>query len=143
MAKSANHGGARPGSGRKPGVPNRRTLAEITALREGLSPVDVMLNAMYDAHDRAEQLKQDLSTKKFGKDKDGKREKFELENEYRSQVRIAGQFASDAAPYVHSKLTSTMHTTDPDDPGIGDITKGFASLVASLSALSQQRVPKE
>lgn len=40
------------------------------------------------------------------------------------------------------KAPQAIHVEDPDG-SLGDITKGFASLVASLSALSQQRVPKE
>jgi hypothetical protein len=42
-------GGARPGAGRKKGVPNKKTAAKLKAVEEsGLTPLDFMLNVMRD-----------------------------------------------------------------------------------------------
>jgi hypothetical protein len=71
------HGGYRPGSGRKPGIPNSKTL-EIRdrAAREGNAPLEVMLSIM----------KERLATG----DQDG--------------ALVA---ANMAAPYMHSRLAAT------------------------------------
>lgn len=48
-----NSGGKRPGSGRKPGTRNKRTeemIAKVEAT--GLTPLDIMLQAMREAHER-------------------------------------------------------------------------------------------
>lgn len=45
----ATKGGARPGAGRKKGVPNKRTAATTKAVEEsGLTPLDYMLGVMRD-----------------------------------------------------------------------------------------------
>lgn len=45
----AKVGGARPGAGRKPGSPNRRNAEVIaTALGQGITPLEFMLNLMRD-----------------------------------------------------------------------------------------------
>lgn len=45
----ATKGGKREGSGRKPGIPNRKTAEKMAAAAEaGLMPVDYMLNVMRD-----------------------------------------------------------------------------------------------
>jgi len=45
----AKQGGARPGSGRKPGSPNRKTAEVLSAaLEEGVTPVEYMLGIMRD-----------------------------------------------------------------------------------------------
>jgi|GEM_PF-653695 len=54
----AKQGGARPGSGRKPGSPNRKSAEVLSAaLEEGITPVEYMLGIMRDetkdAKDRA------------------------------------------------------------------------------------------
>lgn len=42
-------GGARPGSGRKPGTKNRRTVEQVEAvIASGLTPLDFMLSVMRD-----------------------------------------------------------------------------------------------
>jgi len=46
----AGHGGARPGSGRKPGSPNKATQEQRDAVAaSGLTPLDYMLKVMRDA----------------------------------------------------------------------------------------------
>lgn len=47
---SGQNGGARPGSGRKPGAPNKRTAALVKAAEAGgVMPLDYMLSVMRDA----------------------------------------------------------------------------------------------
>ena len=42
-------GGARPGAGRKPGTPNKRTAETVKAVEEsGLTPLEYMLSVMRD-----------------------------------------------------------------------------------------------
>lgn len=42
-------GGARPGAGRKPGVPNKRTAEKVAAIEaSGLTPLDYLLSVMRD-----------------------------------------------------------------------------------------------
>jgi hypothetical protein len=42
-------GGARPGAGRKPGVPNKRTAEKVAAVEaSGLTPLDYMLSLLRD-----------------------------------------------------------------------------------------------
>ncbi len=49
------HGGSRPGAGRKPGGKNRKTQAIVLkATAEGITPLEVMLNAMCDAYARGQ-----------------------------------------------------------------------------------------
>jgi hypothetical protein len=71
------HGGYRPGSGRKPGIPNSKTL-EIRdrAAQEGITPLEVMLDIMKERLDAGDQ--------------DG--------------ALVA---ANMAAPYMHSRLAAT------------------------------------
>lgn len=67
-------GGARPGAGRKPGVPNRRTRQVQEAVEAtGSTPLDVMLKAMREAYAEG-------------------------------RLMDAAKFAAMAAPYVHPKL---------------------------------------
>lgn len=43
-------GGVRPGAGRKPGVPNKKTAGKVAAIEaSGVTPLDFMLNLMRDA----------------------------------------------------------------------------------------------
>lgn len=82
-------GGARPGSGRKPGTVNEQTkrkreLAEAAAAA-GITPLELMLSAMRDAH-----LRGDLDK--------------------------AHSFARDAAPYVHPRLAATQVTGKDGGP---------------------------
>jgi hypothetical protein len=72
-------GGRRPGAGRPPGSKNQRT-AEIAraAVEAGITPIEVMLNAMRELWDQGTP--------------EAKRE--------------AATIAKDAAPYVHPRLSS-------------------------------------
>lgn len=53
----ATKGGARPGAGRKKGVPNKRTAAVAKAVEEsGITPLDYMLDVMRNCDDPAQRL---------------------------------------------------------------------------------------
>ena len=83
VSRHNGRGGTRPGSGRPPGSKNQRS-AEIArqAVEEGITPIEVMLNAMR-----------------------------ELWNEGTSEARKeAARIAKDAAPYVHPRLASIDQT---------------------------------
>lgn len=86
-----HHGGKRKGAGRKAGSSTTKTR-EIAdkALAEGISPLEVMLAAMRDVYAMAS-----------------------LESEQESRIALlssAANFAKDAAPYVHPKLSAIEHT---------------------------------
>lgn len=76
-------GGRRPGAGRPPGSKNQRS-AEIArqAVEAGITPIEVMLNAMRDLWEEGTP--------------EAKRE--------------AAKIAKDAAPYVHPRLASIDQT---------------------------------
>jgi hypothetical protein len=78
------HGGYRPGSGRKPGIPNSKTL-EIRdrAAREGITPLEVMLSIM--------------------------KERLAAGNQDGALVA-----ANMAAPYMHSRLAATAVKMDAE-----------------------------
>jgi len=45
----SEHGGSRPGAGRKPGARNKKTAAQIKAVEEsGITPLDYMLSILRD-----------------------------------------------------------------------------------------------
>lgn len=49
----SQRGGKRKGAGRKPGAANKRTKAAVAkAEQEGLTPLEVMLQAMREAHEK-------------------------------------------------------------------------------------------
>ena len=85
-----------PGSGRKKGTKNAKTLArkEIAekALTNGVTPLQVMLGTMRALWARAKRAK-----------------KAEAKATYQAK---ASEIAKDAAPYVHPRLTAVEMTGD-------------------------------
>src|SRR4029078_6989276 len=81
--KHAGRGGARPGAGRPPGSKNQRS-AEVArqAVEAGITPIEVMLNAMRDLWEEGTP--------------EAKRE--------------AARIAKDAAPYIHPRLSNIDQT---------------------------------
>lgn len=96
-------GGARPGAGRKKGVPNKRTAATQKAVADsGITPLDFMLDIM-----RGECPK--------GADAAG-------------QIAFAAmrfEAAKAAAPYVHPKLANIEHTGKDGEPIQATVTVRF------------------
>jgi hypothetical protein len=76
---AAQRGGRRPGAGRKPGEPTKKTkaLKELAekAAAEGITPLEVMIQAMREAFDKGGAV-------------------------------AAFPFAKDAAPYMHAKISA-------------------------------------
>jgi hypothetical protein len=108
--------------GRPKGALNKRTIAarniEITALREGLTPLDVMLHAMYDAYDRSQNTRLRAGVRQL------------------AMVEAAG-FAKDAAPYIHPKLVSNRISNEDEQPFR---IEGFESVAKALNGLAQAKM---
>ena len=101
----AKHGGARPNAGRKRNSRHSRSYQiALKAIEEGkangrLYPMEVMLDNMWDAYDKAMAHKK-KAAKLVGK---GKQKELDLETTNRN---LAQGYACDVAPYCHSKLGS-------------------------------------
>lgn len=151
--------GKPPTAGRPKGVLNKRTIAamniQITALREGLTPVDVMLKVMYENLDAANRIT--IKEKEFDEHlapvdlkglPDGQ-ERRELEHKQRNLARKikmrrdhlaeAAANASDVAPYIHPKLIANKHSNDPDNP-MPDGEGSFDKIADALNKLADQKV---
>ena len=93
-------GGKRPGAGRKPGRPNKRTIARqqlaSTAASEGISPLEVMLKRMryYDSVVDLELKKGEGADRGIIDD----------------ALKAANEAAKDAAPYIHPRLSAVDHS---------------------------------
>lgn len=93
---NGSRGGSRKGAGRKPGSATKKTR-EIAdkAAEQGITPLEVMLNAMRehalaaDAEAGADRLK---------------------------LMAQAATLAKDAAPYIHARLATVEHKGSADQP---------------------------
>lgn len=97
-------GGRRSGAGRPKGAANQKT-SEIAskAASEGVTPLEVMLDNMRWAHEKAAvQLKDVLS-----KGCDDRESAVSAFIEVAGLRKIAQDAAKDAAPYMHPRLAST------------------------------------
>jgi hypothetical protein len=100
QTKSNGRGGARKGAGRKPGTATKKTRAIADqAAREGLTPLEVMLDAMTALHKRANALpdvdEADMGGRKIDR---------------LGLLVAAAAVAKDAAPYMHPRLQAIQHT---------------------------------
>jgi hypothetical protein len=99
----ANHGGARPGSGRTKGAKVTRTQELVKkALADGLTPMDVILGDMRFFHSLGEEQLNKARELQKGK---------EQAKAFRAAASLkdtARQCAVAAAPYVHPKLSSVQ-----------------------------------
>jgi hypothetical protein len=88
-------GGKRPGAGRRKHVPNRASAArELEAQATGLTPRDVMLDAMRQLWALAQRNKNNRK----------------LNEHY---VRAAVAVAKDLAPYIHPRISATVPSDAP------------------------------
>lgn len=87
-------GGTRPGSGRKPGSPNKKSRAvALEAAATGLSPVAVLLHHMRVAH-------------------------------VAGDVAVAVDCATRAAPYIHPRLSAVaLDLKDLDENELRDLAQ--------------------
>jgi hypothetical protein len=98
-----------PGAGRPVGSLSRKTLmlraAAEGALKKGRTPLDIMLKNMYFYDDKAEDLLQQVLNK-MDNTKAKPSELLEMLSELSSFRMSAQKCASEAAGYVHPKLSS-------------------------------------
>lgn len=110
-------GGARPGAGRRPGSKNKTNAAIAQAASaEGISPIEVMLNAMREFWSRGTP----------------------------DDTLAAVQIAEKAAPYCHPRLAAVQqdvkHTAKDDQPLLPEYTE--EEIIARLMAKRQDRERK-
>jgi hypothetical protein len=110
-------GGARPGSGRKPGEANKRSQAVAAkAQLEGITPLEVMLRAMREHVDladalRAQSTEADAAVLIGEADPDTGAK---LRRDALAAINAASVLAKDAAPYMHAKLANVTSTINGD-----------------------------
>jgi hypothetical protein len=102
----------RSNSPSKRSVFKNRKAAEIAAeaAAAGITPVELMLNAMREYNDEAEEA--------FACAKEAETEKIreDLRSYGRSMIQMACEVAKDVAPYIHPRLNSTTLLGDPEAP---------------------------
>ena len=93
-------------------APRKITLKEIAqeAALKGITPAELLLNAMREFNDEAEEA---FACATEVADSDPKRAE-ELRKYGRTMISMACEVAKDAAPYVHSKLSSVTLAGDPN-----------------------------
>lgn len=100
QSKSSGRGGARKGAGRPPGSATKKTRAIADkAAKEGLTPLEVMLDAMTALHSEANAL--------------GVGDEAEMGGRKVNRLALlvsAAEVAKDAAPYMHPRLQAIEHT---------------------------------
>lgn len=84
-------------------------LAKEAAL-EGITPIELMLNAMREFNEEAEEAFECAAQV------EDKQRKEDLRSYGRSMIQMAVEVAKDAAPYVHARLNATTISSDPDAP---------------------------
>ena len=113
-------GGRRPGAGRKPGAITRKTIARRLiaeqAAARGVTPLDVMLDNMRDAYAQALQAEQALPSCVPDIHAMAPKDAFDAVLAAVRRVidfrRIAEQCASDAAPFIHPRLSAIEQKTE-------------------------------
>lgn len=105
--KGSGRGGKRAGSGRKPGSANvkSREIAD-KAIAEGITPLEVMLQAMRKFVEAAEKM--------------GTGQLQVVDGEVITQLSLmteASKIAKDAAPYIHPRLSAVDHTSKGKEIG--------------------------
>lgn len=125
-------GGARPGSGRKPGEANKRSQ-EIAAKAqvEGITPLEVMLRAMREHVELADALRDqaieaDAAVLTGDVDADLA---MKLRRAALSAIGEASVLAKDAAPYMHARLAQVNANVNADVRGQLKIVSEFDDLL--------------
>ena len=105
----AGHGGKREGAGRQKGKPNKITIErQEQVIREKREPLDRMLQAMQIFESLVEYY-QPGTTEQPNPNHD--------EAKYLANVQRMADTAAKAAPYVHHRLATTVHS-EPNDGAI-------------------------
>lgn len=102
MAKGEKTGGRQKGSKNKVTIEREKAVAEYTSGREGLQPLDIMLENMRFAHEKGGEV--------LGKILEGDGANMDSLKELIRFRQIAQDCANQAAPYVHPKLAAIEHT---------------------------------
>ena len=106
----SSNGGARPGAGRPPGVPNRATAErQKRVAASGVTPLDAMLELMREAYAETKIIAKSLSNCKSAEGK------AQLQAALRAARSEAVDYAARAAPYVHPKLQSVLLSNTPGE----------------------------
>lgn len=143
------HGGRRPGAGRKAGAATKRTRAIVDqAVREGVTPLDVILKNMRFYDSRADEIiaaivAGDVETPP-AKSKKSKASKKGDEDPRIAELRralnlrqLASEDAARAAPFVHARFSAI--TPPPRDPLNGyDLSKLSDDELDALEAISRK-----
>jgi len=125
-------GGARPGSGRKPGEANKRSQ-EIAAKAqvEGITPLEVMLRAMREHVELADALRdQAIEAEAAVLIGDAEADlPMKLRRAALGAIGDASTLAKDAAPYMHARLAQVTANVNADVRGQLKIVSEFDDLV--------------
>ena len=110
-------GGHRENAGRERGTPNKATATRQAAVAaSGITPLEVMLDNMRFAHQRAgELLAALLADVEAGEVKESAA-LIDAFKPIHALRQTAQDCARDAAKYVHPKLANIQHGSDPDNP---------------------------
>lgn len=125
-------GGARPGSGRKPGEANKRSQ-EIAAKAQanGITPLEVMLRAMREHVELADALRDQAIEAEAAVligDVDADMP-MKLRRAALGAIGDASTLAKDAAPYMHARLAQVNANVNADVRGQLRIVSEFDDLV--------------
>lgn len=125
-------GGARPGSGRKPGEANKRSQ-EIAAKAQadGITPLEVMLRAMREHVELADALRDQAIEAEAAVligDVDADMP-MKLRRAALGAIGDASTLAKDAAPYMHARLAQVNANVNSDVRGQLKIVSEFDDLV--------------
>lgn len=128
--KGSGRGGKRAGSGRKPGSANvkSREIAD-KAIAEGITPLEVMLQAMRKFVEAAEKM--------------GTGQLQVVDGEVITQLSLmteASKIAKDAAPYIHPRLAAIDHTSKGESIGQPG---GVLVVPATMSVDDWQKVAEQ
>src|SRR5262245_29041549 len=105
----AGHGGKREGAGRPKGKPNKITIErQEQVIREKREPLDRMLNAMQIFEAMADYYQPGTA--------ENPNPNYD-EDKYLANVQRMADTAAKAAPYVHHRLATTVHS-GPNDGAI-------------------------
>src|SRR2546423_5474371 len=123
-------GGHRENAGGRRGTPNKATAARQAAVAaSGITPLEVMLDNMRFAHQRAGELLAALLADVEAGEVKERAALIDAFKPIQGLRQTAQDCAKDAANYVHPKLASVQHGGDPDNPlkleggGVTDIER--------------------
>jgi hypothetical protein len=110
-------GGHRENAGRKRGTPNKATAARQAAVAaSGITPLEVMLDNMRFAHQRAGELLAALLADVEAGEVKERAALIDAFKPIQALRQTAQDCARGAANYVHPKLANLQHGSDPDNP---------------------------